>query len=65
MFSLVGKGTGHLDTTKRHPLETFPQGDERDERPPIRQDIDTHRCGASAYGAGECVSGGGDVMKPS
>ena len=65
MFSLVGKGTGHLDTTKRHPLEAFPQGDARDERPPVRQDIDTHRCGASAYGAGECVSGGGDVMKPS
>ena len=42
-----------------HPLEAFPQGDARDERPPVRQDIDAHRCGASAYGTGECVSGGG------
>ena len=44
--------------------QSFPQGDARDERPPVRQDIDAHRCGASAYGAGECVSGSGGVMKP-
>ena len=41
--------------------QSFPQGDARDECPPVRQDIDAHRCGASAYGAGECVSGGGDI----
>ena len=51
----------HLVLHLLHPLEAFPQGDARDERPPVRQDIDAHRCGASAYGAGECVSGGGGV----
>ena len=53
----------HLVLHLLHPLEAFPQGDARDERPPVRQDIDAHRCGASAYGAGECVSGGGGGLK--
>jgi len=53
----------HLVLHLLHPLEAFPQSDARHERPPVRQDIDAHRCGASAYGAGECVSGGGGGLK--